>query len=228
MISEHFLIRHLASSPYWFALVAAPVLVYLFVGSLVGRLGDALRGREEAEAVLAELESRHSAVLANLAIGVAVSDTAETITFANPQAEMIFGTEKGTLVGRNLGEFVSDEELAHVRAETERRSRGETSSYEMGIRRASGAMPATPFPLPVLCAMVPATCVPWPWSSFASSVMRLATPGVLETTMSNLSCSGCSSINGSIAMLHVEKIRVPSITPPPAFGNVTRAGGKLL
>ena len=33
----------------------------------------------------------------------------------------------------------------------------DAESTLIGIRRASGAIPATPLPFPVLCAMVPAT-----------------------------------------------------------------------
>ena len=40
-----------------------------------------------------------------------------------------------------------------------------------GMSRACGAIPATPLPLPVLCATVPETCVPWAWSSRASSLL---------------------------------------------------------
>src|SRR5215831_366456 len=35
----------------------------------------------------------------------------------------------------------------------------------IGMILAWKATPATPMPLCVDCAMVPATCVPWPWSS---------------------------------------------------------------
>ena len=37
----------------------------------------------------------------------------------------------------------------------------------IGMILAWNATPATPMPLWVDCAMVPATCVPWPWSSAA-------------------------------------------------------------
>lgn len=38
-----------------------------------------------------------------------------------------------------------------------------------GMSEAQGARPATPFPLWVACAIVPATCVPCPWSSAATA-----------------------------------------------------------
>src|SRR5690348_16020230 len=38
-----------------------------------------------------------------------------------------------------------------------------------GMSVAQYARPATPFPLFVVCAIVPAMCVPWPWSSQASA-----------------------------------------------------------
>ena len=34
------------------------------------------------------------------------------------------------------------------------------------------ATPATPFPLLVICAIVPVTWVPWPWSSLALRVFE--------------------------------------------------------
>ena len=40
-----------------------------------------------------------------------------------------------------------------------------------GMIATSGATPATPRLLFVLCAMVPATWVPWPWSSSALALL---------------------------------------------------------
>ncbi len=39
----------------------------------------------------------------------------------------------------------------------------------MGMSVAQNARPAAPTPLFVVWAMVPATCVPWPWSSAAAA-----------------------------------------------------------
>ena len=40
-----------------------------------------------------------------------------------------------------------------------------------GMIVTSGATPATPSLLLVDCAIVPATCVPWPWSSSALALL---------------------------------------------------------
>ena len=49
----------------------------------------------------------------------------------------------------------------------------------MGISVAQYARPAAPTPLFVVCAIVPATCVPWPWSSAASRVVVDEVPPAL-------------------------------------------------
>lgn len=138
MNTEHFVVRHLGNSPYWFTIIVAPVLVYLFIGFLVGRLSDTLRKQHEAEAALAEQEKRYRSIIENLAIGVFIADKEETITFANPTAGTIFGAESERIIGRNLRAFLSDEDDTHVRAETSSRSQGRRSTYEIDIRRLDG------------------------------------------------------------------------------------------
>jgi hypothetical protein len=53
--------------------------------------------------------------------------------------------------------------------ETEPEPRAESTL--MGMILAWNATPATPMALLVDWAIVPATCVPWPWSSVASGVL---------------------------------------------------------
>ena len=47
----------------------------------------------------------------------------------------------------------------------------EPESTLSGMIRTLRATPATPMPLFVTCAIVPVTCEPWPWSSFACLVL---------------------------------------------------------
>jgi len=84
-------------------------------------------------------EQRYRSLVNNLGAGIASSDSSERFTFANPAAERIFGVAPGTLVGRNLEEFLSDAELAKVKAQTALRRAGVRSTYEIAIQTADGA-----------------------------------------------------------------------------------------
>jgi len=89
---------------------------------------------------LEESEERYRSLVQNLEMGILMADPWEGITFANPAAERIFGVHKGGLVGRNLKEFMSDEEYATVLGQTARRKAGKKDSYEIGIRRTDGEL----------------------------------------------------------------------------------------
>ncbi|MBN2082305.1 PAS domain S-box protein [bacterium] len=70
--------------------------------------------------------------------GLGLVDKDETFFYANPAAGQIFGLTAQGLIGRNLREFVSDEEWRKVRQQTEHRRRGEAASYELTIERPDG------------------------------------------------------------------------------------------
>ena len=85
-----------------------------------------------------ENEERYRDLVATLAEGVAIVDLDETVVFANPAAEKLFGVAPGALAGRNLSEFTSPEEYARAVQETVKRRRGESSTYQTAIRRPDG------------------------------------------------------------------------------------------
>ena len=91
-----------------------------------------------AARALAESEERYRSLVQDLETGILMADLSEGITFANPAAEKTFGVQKDGLVGRNLKEFMSNEEYAAVRAQTSRRREGKRDSYEISICRADG------------------------------------------------------------------------------------------
>ena len=90
--------------------------------------------------VVRESERRYRSLVEDVGEGIAVVDPDEIFVFANPAAEAMFGVPRGTLAGRGLREFLSDEEYARARAETERRRKGERSAFEQNIIRSDGAV----------------------------------------------------------------------------------------
>jgi two-component system cell cycle sensor histidine kinase/response regulator CckA len=87
-----------------------------------------------------ESEERYRTLVENLGEGVAIVDPTEHFLFANPAAEAIFGVPPGGLGGRGLEDFLSKEEYTRVLTETERRARGERTTYEEDIIRPDGTM----------------------------------------------------------------------------------------
>lgn len=90
--------------------------------------------RHFAEIKVIENEKWYKKILQEQGEGVAISDFNEKITFCNPMAEKLFNVEENTLVGRNLTEFILEDDLALVSEETEKRKHGKSSKFEIRIK----------------------------------------------------------------------------------------------
>ncbi len=94
--------------------------------------------RKLAEQALRESEAKYRKLIENQGEGIGVVDWDEKFVFVNPAAERIFGVPKNTLVGRNLKEFMGEEQFAFVTKQTVKRRKGEESRYELEIIRPDG------------------------------------------------------------------------------------------
>jgi two-component system, cell cycle sensor histidine kinase and response regulator CckA len=83
-------------------------------------------------------EERYRQLVDNLAEGVMIVDPEERILLANPAAAKLFGMPAAALPGRSLAEFMSGEEYARMRAQTEVRRTGQGGTYEIEITRPDG------------------------------------------------------------------------------------------
>jgi two-component system cell cycle sensor histidine kinase/response regulator CckA len=97
-----------------------------------------LSDQRRTESVLRESETRYKTLIENQGEGIAIVDPAENFAYCNPVGEEIFGVPPGTLVGRNLRDFTTPETFARIRGETDRRRKGNRSTYEIEIIRSGG------------------------------------------------------------------------------------------
>lgn len=87
---------------------------------------------------LMQSEAQYRNLVENSGEGIGIVDKDETFLFANNAASEIFGLLSTELIGRNLREFVDESNLSIIFEQTEIRSRGEMSSYELEIIRPDG------------------------------------------------------------------------------------------
>lgn len=94
--------------------------------------------RKRAEEELRASEERYRRLIENQGEGIAIVNPEEQFNFANPAAKEIFGVAPGSLVGRNLKEFLDEEGIAIITSQTEVRKTRQSSSYELEIIRPDG------------------------------------------------------------------------------------------
>jgi PAS domain S-box-containing protein len=96
--------------------------------------------RKKSEVALRESEERYRTLIENMGEGVGFVNEEEVFVFANPSAERIFGVGKGELTGLCLTDFLAGESLETVIKETQKRHKGESSTYEHEIVLKDGSI----------------------------------------------------------------------------------------
>ncbi len=111
-------------------------------GIFLGYIGSCfdITERKQAESALMASEAMYRELLDRQGEGFSMVDEGERFLIVNPVAEAIFGVSPGSLVGRSLWDFLSEEQQARVRTESEHRAEGRHSTYELEIRREDGTL----------------------------------------------------------------------------------------
>lgn len=89
--------------------------------------------RIKSENAIKESEEKYRHLIENMGEGMTIIDLQENVLFCNPKASEIFGFEGTGLIGHNLTEFLNEEQRAFIKKETQKRIRGEKSTYEQVI-----------------------------------------------------------------------------------------------
>ncbi|GAB4310630.1 MAG: hypothetical protein Kow00127_00220 [Bacteroidales bacterium] len=94
--------------------------------------------RKLAQNALLRSERKYRELIENQGEGIILADENETINFANPAAEVIFGVGKNELLGKSLADFVVPDNIQALEKQKLIRRKGEKSSYELTILRPDG------------------------------------------------------------------------------------------
>jgi PAS domain S-box-containing protein len=131
-------IREEDSRLVWFDTIETPIVNES--GQLVSTVGIArdITERKQMEQALRESENRHRELLNSQRDGVGTTDAAQKFIFANPALGRILGVPAEQLIGRNLQEFLSDDQNQILNQQVELRKAGKKSSYEVQISAADG------------------------------------------------------------------------------------------
>ncbi len=94
--------------------------------------------KDQLEKALKESEEKYRRIIKQQGEGIISLDSHQGFSFSNPAAEEIFGVPSGKLVGRNLGEFTSQDLFHCIRRKMGQARPGQKSSCELEIVRDDG------------------------------------------------------------------------------------------
>gem|GEM_PF-3199100 len=94
--------------------------------------------RKRIEDALKKSEERYKTLVEKQGEGIGLVNEQEEFLYANPAGEHIFGVPPGTLIGRNLKDFLTDENYKIAREQTKLRQKGIKSTYEVEIIQPGG------------------------------------------------------------------------------------------
>jgi PAS domain S-box-containing protein len=122
----------------WFDTIETPILNES--GQLVSTVGIAreITERKQMEEALRESENRHRELLNSQEDGVCTTNDEQVFVFVNPALGRILGVPADELIGRNLREFVREDQRSILDEQIELRKAGKKSRYEVEINAADG------------------------------------------------------------------------------------------
>jgi PAS domain S-box-containing protein len=105
----------------------------------IGEKKTAIQSLNDVQKALLKSQGDYKLLIDNQLDGVAISNKDEVFEFANPAAEQIFGVSEGELMGKSLNVFLDESQKQLVKEQTNKRSKGESSGYELDIIKQDGA-----------------------------------------------------------------------------------------
>ena len=101
----------------------------------IAGIAEDISDRKQAEVAMRDSEKRYRDLIEHQGGGVGIIDPQQTIVYMNPAGEELFGVPCGTMVSRNLKEFLSEDQFTFINAQDNIRQQGIESTYEVTIIR---------------------------------------------------------------------------------------------
>jgi PAS domain S-box-containing protein len=120
--------------------VAVILFIVIIITILIVYRVSAIEGAqiERAEQALGESEKKYRTLVENVGEGIGFVNLDEEFLFANSTAERIFGVGKGELLGKNLKEFLREDQYMNILNQTKIRKEGQSSTYEFELTHTDG------------------------------------------------------------------------------------------
>ncbi|MBI9066641.1 MAG: PAS domain S-box protein [Salinivirgaceae bacterium] len=93
----------------------------------------------EFEKEISQSQKKYQKLINDMHEGMGITDLDENIVFANPAFHKMFGYKDGELLGFNLKKLIPNNELVKIHKETKSRKDGNSSTYNVNIKRKDGA-----------------------------------------------------------------------------------------
>ncbi len=135
IFNEEYRVEHPDSSVRWIWARAYPI--YDSQGSYyrIAGIAEDITERKEADSAMRESEKRYRDLIERQGGGVSIIDPYQNIVYMNPAGEDVFGVQRGSIAGRNLKEFMDDEQYSFISRQSNIRQQGAESSFEVTINR---------------------------------------------------------------------------------------------
>jgi len=135
IFNEEYRVEHPDGSISWVWARAYPI--YNAQGDYyrIAGVAEDISERKEADSALRDSEKRYRDLIERQGGGVSIIDPQQKVVYMNPAGEDVFGVQRGTIVGRNLKEFMNEEQFKFITQQSNLRQQGAESSFEITIIR---------------------------------------------------------------------------------------------
>jgi len=107
--------------------ISITAVVVIRVSAILG--SQMLRAEQE----LIQSEKKYRIIVENVGEGIGIVNANEDFVFVNHAAERIFGVGEGELPGKNLTEFINEEQYISILNQTKIREKAQSSIYEIEL-----------------------------------------------------------------------------------------------